>query len=112
MKPLKMARGRAAWRAGKVSERGLGKALAAAGGMLAVYGIGRILRGRRLSRDGKAAPGTGSAARPSVAAPDTEKLKARFHGLDEEKAHGRIPRELERDPKNIAQTIHPDILTG
>lgn len=40
-------------------------------------------------------------------APGAEALAEKFQSLDSEKAAANIPKDLERDPKNIEQSIHP-----
>lgn len=42
-----------------------------------------------------------------LATAEPGRLSEKFHSLDAEDKSGRIPRDLERDPKNIEQSIHP-----
>lgn len=36
-----------------------------------------------------------------------EKLSEKFHGLDQETHIGHIPKDLEKEPKNLDQAMHP-----
>jgi hypothetical protein len=38
---------------------------------------------------------------------EAEKLSGKFHSLDQMAQSGRIPKGLEKEPKNLDQAIHP-----
>jgi len=76
------------------------QAAIAFGGLLLTWGY------RRWSRRKAAHSGAGRAASEEVKA-QADKLARKFHSLDKETQGGHIPKELEKDPKNLEQSIHP-----
>ncbi len=78
------------------------------GGALLAWGYRRWARKAAAAPQTPAStPGHGQPQGSENPTPDEARLQEHFHSLDRESGKGHIPRDLERDPKNIEQTIHP-----
>lgn len=76
------------------------QAAIALGGLLVTWGYRRWSR-KKAARSGEVG------ARGREAPPEAERLAEKFHSLDEETKAGHIPKDLEREPKNLEQSVHP-----
>lgn len=76
------------------------QAAIAAGGLLLAWGY------RRWSRRKASLAEAGGKAGADVRA-GAGKLAEKFHSLDAESRSGHIPKDLEREPKNLEQSTHP-----
>lgn len=97
--PLKKSKGR------KIT-MGAGLAMVL-GGTLLAWGY-RSWSRRKAKAGSMGGSKGGTEAQPQgVATAEPGRLAEKFHSLDAEGKSGSIPRDLERDPKNIEQSIHP-----
>ncbi|MDB5103099.1 MAG: hypothetical protein JWP91_788 [Fibrobacteres bacterium] len=81
--------------------RNLGLAMVSALGSAGGYWIFK----RYSSRRGRERSGPEAASRQGS---DAASLAGQWHSLDKESKQGHIPRELDRTPKNLDQTIHTE----
>lgn len=83
---------------------GIAMGLMSLGGAFLAWGFRGAAR-----RKSKKAGSQGDMDAPTEILPAQEsgRLAEKFQSLDSEGKTGHIPRDLERDPKNIEQSIHP-----
>lgn len=77
------------------------------GGVLLAWGYRTWSRRKEKAGSPDGSKGGTDAQPQGVATAEPGRLTEKFHSLDAEDKSGRIPRDLERDPKNIEQSIHP-----
>lgn len=77
-----------------------------AGGIL--FALGYRLWNRRKAGGRREAESREEAADAAPrTAEEAGRLAEKFHGLDKENRSGHIPKDLERSPKNLEQSLHP-----
>lgn len=92
-------------KSGKGKAIGWGAAATTMGGLALAWGF------RMWSKRGRKGPtmtGGEGTADEELGRRGSEDLAENWHGLDEDERKGHIPRALERDPKNIEETIHSE----